>query len=182
MKKIYASSFKTGIHAVNFYIAILLKAVPGVLFLLLYANAGIAQTQTFTASGTFTVPAGVTTVSVQCWGAGGGGSNVSNNIVGGGGGGGAYAGSTVTVVPGNSYNVVIGKGAMQVYGVQILHLINICCSSRWSICCLKFFYRCYRWYSCCFGWNYTLCRWKWCYRKWFKCRRWWWWRRFNRNR
>jgi hypothetical protein len=68
-------------------------------------------TQTFTTNGTFTVPAGVTSVTVECWGAGGGGGrSTSTNTGRGGGGGGAYARSIVTVTPGASYNLFIGQG------------------------------------------------------------------------
>ncbi|HNP98256.1 MAG TPA: hypothetical protein PKK99_04345, partial [Bacteroidia bacterium] len=37
------------------------------------STAGFAQTQTFSSSGTFTAPAGVTSVVVECWGGGGAG-------------------------------------------------------------------------------------------------------------
>ena len=47
-----------------------------------------AQTQTFNSSGTFTVPAGVTSIVVEAWGAGGGGSTITSNKLCGGGGGG----------------------------------------------------------------------------------------------
>ncbi|MFZ2339066.1 MAG: glycine-rich domain-containing protein [Bacteroidales bacterium] len=70
-----------------------------------------AQTQTFTSNGTFTVPAGVTSIIVECWGAGGGGSTITaNGRRGGGGGGGAYALSIVPVSPGNSFSVLVGIG------------------------------------------------------------------------
>lgn len=61
--------------------------------------------QSFTSSGTFTVPAGVTTVTVEVLGAGGKGGN---NGAGGGGGGG-YASGTYTVVPGTSHAVIVGE-------------------------------------------------------------------------
>jgi hypothetical protein len=79
---------------------------------LLFSISSFSQTQTFTTSGTFNVPAGVTQVTVQTWGAGGGGSQVTNNggRRGGGGGGGAYASSTVTVTPLTSYSVIVGTG------------------------------------------------------------------------
>ncbi len=49
------------------------------------------QSQTFTSSGTFTVPTGVTSVKVECWGGGGaGGGSTRNDRGGGGGGGGGY--------------------------------------------------------------------------------------------
>jgi hypothetical protein len=86
-----------------FVISILLFS-PG------FQTKGWAQNQTFTTSGTFTVPAGVTQVTVECWGAGGGGGSRSNNGRGGGGGGGAYSSSVVAVTPGNIYNVVVGSG------------------------------------------------------------------------
>jgi uncharacterized repeat protein (TIGR01451 family) len=60
---------------------------------------------------TFTVPNGVTSITVECWGAGGGGGrSTSNNSGRGGGGGGAYAGSTLSVTPGDTYTVVVGQG------------------------------------------------------------------------
>jgi hypothetical protein len=56
-------------------------------------------------------PAGVTSVNVECYGAGGGGGrSTSTNTGRGGGGGGAYASSTVTVTPGTTYTVSIGAG------------------------------------------------------------------------
>src|SRR5258706_4839697 len=63
--------------------------------LLLPAIAGAQQliTQTFTSSGMFAVPAGVTSVDVQVWGGGGGGGGADSykakNRAGGGGGGGS---------------------------------------------------------------------------------------------
>ena len=43
-------------------------------------NAIFSQTQTFTGSGTFTVPAGVTSIKVECWGGGAGGqASTSSN-------------------------------------------------------------------------------------------------------
>jgi hypothetical protein len=63
--------------------------------------------QIFTSSGTFTVPAGVTSITVEVVGAGGrGGSNGA-----GGGGGGGYASGAYTVVPGATHAVVIGLSA-----------------------------------------------------------------------
>ncbi|MEO5778119.1 MAG: LamG-like jellyroll fold domain-containing protein [Flavobacterium sp.] len=68
--------------------------------------------QTFTSSGTFTVPAGVYQVTVEGWGGGGkGGDGLNVGKVGGGGGGGAFSSKSVAVVPGTTYTVNVGLGA-----------------------------------------------------------------------
>ena len=69
-----------------------------------------------TGDGTFNVPAGVTTLKVECWGAGGGGNGSyaapGSNIVGGGGGSGAeYAAEPnypVTPLAALNYHVGVG--------------------------------------------------------------------------
>jgi len=72
------------------------------------------QSQTFTTSDTFTVPAGVTNVTVEAWGGGGaGGAATGNPSAGGGGAGGSYVKNTsITVVPNTSYTVTIGAGGL----------------------------------------------------------------------
>lgn len=69
-------------------------------------------TATFNSSGTWTAPAGVTTVDVACWGEGGaGGSSAHGSHSGGGAGAGEYAGNTsVPVTPGSVYSFTIGAG------------------------------------------------------------------------
>lgn len=85
--------------------------------LVVAGSTAYSQNQQFTTPGTstFTVPASVVSVKVQCVGAGGGGgrvtpSNVFDNDAAGGGGGGAYAMSIVNVVEGNNYDVTVGAG------------------------------------------------------------------------
>jgi hypothetical protein len=74
-----------------------------------------AQLDTYATPGTYswTCPAGVTSVTVKCYGGGGGGGravgNLINTIGRGGGGGGAYASSTITVNPGTTYTVIVGS-------------------------------------------------------------------------
>jgi hypothetical protein len=81
----------------------------------LLSSIGYSQSsQLFTTSGSFTAPAGVTSVKVEAWGGGGkGGSRTGGGSNGyGGGGGGAYAKkAAVTVTPGVPNTVVVGTGA-----------------------------------------------------------------------
>jgi hypothetical protein len=89
----------------------LLKRIFVYLFTLIAFNLNVSAQTTFTTSGSYTIPVGVTCIKVECWGAGGGGSSVSSkNRQGGGGGGGAYATSFMTVIPGTNYTVVVGAG------------------------------------------------------------------------
>ena len=75
------------------------------------AGVASAATVNFSSSGSWTAPAGVTSVTVEAWGAGGaGGGATGNPAEGGGGAGGQYAKKTLTVVPGTRYAVVIGAG------------------------------------------------------------------------
>lgn len=70
-----------------------------------------ATTDTYNASGTWTAPAGVTSVTVQAWGGGGaGGGATGNPATGGGGAGGAYATKVIAVTPSNGYTVTVGTG------------------------------------------------------------------------
>lgn len=99
-------------------VSYLLPAFAKAIFLLLVLLAGAveAATDIFTASGTWTAPAGVTSVDVEVWGGGGaGGGQNLNSDGGGGGGGGAYSKVIgVTVVPGNTYAVTVGAGGVGV--------------------------------------------------------------------
>ena len=62
-------------------------------------------------AGTWVCPQGVTSVIVECWGAGGGGGGGNNQGAGGGGGGG-YAKNTITVTPGTTYYWSAGAGGV----------------------------------------------------------------------
>jgi hypothetical protein len=70
---------------------------------------GTTTTYTTVETGTYTVPAGVYSITVEGWGAGGGGG-VVNNSGGGGGGGGAYAATTIAVVPGMKFQYTVPAG------------------------------------------------------------------------
>ena len=64
-------------------------------------------------SRSWTAPAGVTSITVEVWGAGGGGQGVGvkgESQSGGGGAGGGYVKTTYSVTPGNTYNYKVGSG------------------------------------------------------------------------
>ena len=89
-----------------------------VFIFLLGANLHAQTIQVYSSSGIFTVPACVTTITVQCWGAGGGGggaSEASGGAAGSGGGGGGFATATLTNVSG-TYTVTVGTGGTQGIG------------------------------------------------------------------
>lgn len=71
----------------------------------------------FTASGEWTVPAGVRSINIHCTGGGGAGyytrSSYSNNAAAGGGGGGGYTAykKSIAVTPGQVIAVVVGAGS-----------------------------------------------------------------------
>ncbi|MBP7167831.1 MAG: HYR domain-containing protein, partial [Bacteroidia bacterium] len=90
------------------------KQILSLFALLCFINLSIAQTtQTFSSSGTWQAPAGVTTLKVECWGGGGkgGATSFSSNETGGGGGG-AYARlNAFGLAPGTTYTVTVGSGS-----------------------------------------------------------------------
>lgn len=73
---------------------------------------GVASgVQSFTASGAFVVPPGVTQVEVEVWGAGSGSFASVSGLPSGGGSGGGYARKLVTgLIPGQSIPVAVGAG------------------------------------------------------------------------
>ncbi|WP_339838541.1 glycine-rich domain-containing protein, partial [uncultured Flavobacterium sp.] len=74
-------------------------------------HAQTTVTYTNTGTDTFTVPCGVTSITVEAWGAGAGGQRVTGNpAAGGGGSGGGYVRTNYTVIPGNTYNLSVGTG------------------------------------------------------------------------
>jgi hypothetical protein len=67
--------------------------------------------QTFASSGSFVVPAGVTQVEVEVWGAGAGSYASIGGLASGGGSGGGYGRKLVSgLVPGQSVAVIVGAG------------------------------------------------------------------------
>lgn len=68
--------------------------------------------RTFTSGGSnsFTVPDGVTSISVKAWGGGGGGGGGAASAAGGVGAGGGYTSTTLSVTPGQTLTVYVGGG------------------------------------------------------------------------
>ncbi len=87
-------------------------SMMGLMSIFQSAYSQTVQTFSVTGSQNWTCPAGITSVTVECWGAGGGSGGVANvlNAASGGGGGGAYARSVISVTPGNTYSVFVGTG------------------------------------------------------------------------
>lgn len=102
-KKYFNFCFQSGFNR--------LMWLPIVVVLLMGGSAQAAK-QTYSAGGSFTVPAGVTEITVEAWGGGGHGGERTTNGGGGGGGGGAYARSTILVTPNTTYYFGVGSGAV----------------------------------------------------------------------
>lgn len=68
--------------------------------------------KTSTAAGTdsFTIPSGVTSVTIKAWGGGGGGGGGGRQGAGRAGGAGAYATTTASVSAGQTLDIVVGSG------------------------------------------------------------------------
>ncbi len=70
----------------------------------------------FSTTGTWTCPANVAVIQIECWGGGGAGGSAykaTSNAFAGGGAGGSYSKvNSVTVTPGASYIVTVGAGGL----------------------------------------------------------------------
>ena len=105
----------TTVGKVNLVVTGLLRrswlSSPQGLAVLAASNTSVLASYTTAGTNTWTCPAGITSVRVDCWGSGGGGATCTNGQYGGGGGGGAYAGSQIAVTPGVTYTYFVGGGA-----------------------------------------------------------------------
>lgn len=84
-------------------------------------NSSASQIETYTSgSGTFTVPSGVTSITIEVWGGGGGGgggdAGSGNNGGGGGGGGGYTVKNDLSVTPGQTFTYTVGDGGAGAVG------------------------------------------------------------------
>jgi len=97
-------------------------------FTLTVSGGSNSQTITTPGSGNWVDPAGITSITVECWGAGGGGGSASGlGGAEGGGGGGAYAKkNTYAVTPGTSYPYTVGAGAAATAGGATSFNTNVC--------------------------------------------------------
>lgn len=113
MKKLYHFSALIGTPSrifklLGFFLSLIMIFVSGFGF---SAKGQETIVETFTSSGTWTVPAGVTEITVEAWGAGGGGGGSTQHQQGGsGGGGGAYAKGQLIVNQVESVSVDVGQG------------------------------------------------------------------------
>lgn len=93
-----------------------------VFIVVFFSSYAQSTTNTFSSpgNGTFKVPAGVTSLNVECWGAGGAGGGATAILSifgGGGGGGGAYSRVILSpVTPSSSINYTIGFGGVGLKG------------------------------------------------------------------
>jgi hypothetical protein len=81
------------------------------------SGGGPRGVQLFESSGSFTVPAGVTSVLLELWGAGGAAGLPRPTGIGGAGGGGSYLRTVVSVTPGQMIAVGIGLGGAATCGI-----------------------------------------------------------------
>ena len=84
---------------------------------LLLSGTYAQTTLTFNSAGSadWTVPCGVSSITVEIWGGGGAGGG-SLGQGGGGGGGACYNSHTIAVAPGQNFNYTIGAGGIAVQG------------------------------------------------------------------
>jgi len=107
MTKIYNSKSQIVLSIFRKLLLALLVIVMG------SADMLFAQTTIATpGANTYNVPAGITHLRIECWGAGGGGGSTTNQVEMqcGGGGGGAYSSDVVNVTGLTSISVFVGNG------------------------------------------------------------------------
>jgi len=79
----------------------------------IYSVGGTAfngQSYNTQGSDSFTVPTGISSITVKMWSGGGGGGAGGSNAAGGAGGGSGYVNATITVTPGEVLDVYVGGG------------------------------------------------------------------------
>ena len=105
-------------RSVYFSLALLI-AISSLIFW--WPHHASATTDTFTTSGTWTVPANVSTATFEAWGGGApGGGESSNGAGAGGGGGGQYAiKNSFSVNPGDNYTVSVATAVTGTTGSNI---------------------------------------------------------------
>jgi hypothetical protein len=94
--------------------------------LILLSGVAFGGDQTFNASDSFTVPDGVSKITVEAWGGGGAGGGSTEPTAlslqvaraGAGGGGGGYASAEITVTPSANLAVTVGAGGTAATGAN----------------------------------------------------------------
>lgn len=99
---------QSAITAANIAVA---PGAPTLPYTLPQLAPGFSNQVSFSVSGTWTVPNGVTRCRVRVWGAGGGGGGSNGTQGGGGGGGGGYSESVIAgLVAGSQHAITVGAG------------------------------------------------------------------------
>lgn len=76
-----------------------------------YSQSNTAITYATNGNYSWTCPTGITSINIQCWGAGGGGGGGDNSQGGESGGGGEWAQEpSFAVTPGQIYSIIVGQG------------------------------------------------------------------------
>ncbi len=91
---------------------IISTVIVAVVLLTVMPSISLAESYTFTSSGTFTVPTGVSSLTAVVVGGGGAGAGGTNEGAGAGGGGGGYSVGSFSVTGGQSYWVTVGPGGV----------------------------------------------------------------------
>ncbi len=107
---LYTITVANGQTAVNASAITTIPTAPFVPNKLPQLMPGFSRMVSFTASGTFTVPAGITVVKARLVGGGGGGGGGDATHCGSGGGAGGYVEGIYGVTPGQSIPVTVGAG------------------------------------------------------------------------
>ena len=110
MEKMYALFNKRNVQSLEGILSKLHLFFTGMLLFILGNTSMQGQTVSFTTAGnaTWLCPAGITSITVECWGGGGGGGGAAPNTAGSGGAGGSYAKFVMTVTPGTTCNLRVG--------------------------------------------------------------------------
>lgn len=105
---LYVITVNYGQSQVNWSNISIYPTAPFIAFKLNTLTPGFSRMAIFTASGSFTVPIGSSTIKVRLCGGGGGGGSGTPDLGGGGGGAGGYSESSIAVQSGQTIGATVG--------------------------------------------------------------------------